>query len=108
MFLYFWVKEVENERLNSLGRSLGTTFTAGEIRSWKASGSGSPEYKDQDKVFLLFKKKQQTRELSGELSDGQVFSPRGTIRTFNIAFDIQEMGDGTAKITLAKIKAQEL
>ena len=52
MFLYFWVKEVENERLNSLGRSLGTTFTAGEIRSWKASGSGSPEYKDQDKVFV--------------------------------------------------------
>ena len=59
-------------------------------------------------LVLLFKKKQQTRELSGELSDGQVFSPRGTIRTFNIAFDIQEMGDGTAKITLAKIKAQEL
>ena len=37
-----------------------------------------------------------------------VFSPRGTIRTFVIAIDIQELGDGTAKISLAKLKEKEV
>jgi hypothetical protein len=37
-----------------------------------------------------------------------VFSPRGTIRTFVVAIDIQELGDGTAKISLAKLKEKEL
>ena len=37
-----------------------------------------------------------------------VFSPRGTIRTFVVAIDIQELGDGTAKISLAKLKEKEI
>ena len=49
-FLYFWTKEVENERLGQIGRLLGTTFEAKEIRSWSKGGSG--EYKDSDKVLV--------------------------------------------------------
>lgn len=40
--------------------------------------------------------------------DSAVFAPRGTIRTFVIGIDIQELGDGTAKISLAKIKDKEV
>jgi hypothetical protein len=40
--------------------------------------------------------------------DGSVFSPRGTIRTFVVAIDIEELGDGTAKISLAKLKEKEV
>lgn len=39
---------------------------------------------------------------------GSVFSPRGTTRTFIIAIDIEEIGDGTAKISLAKLKDKEI
>jgi len=39
---------------------------------------------------------------------GSVFSPRGTIRTFVVAIDIEEMGDGIAKISIAKLKEKEL
>jgi len=50
-------------------------------------------------------KKGKTKTLAvSDTQDGIVFAPRGTIRTFVVAFDIQEMGDGTAKISLAKIK----
>ena len=49
-FLYFWTKEVENERLGQIGRLLGTTFEAKEIRSWAKDGSG--EYKDSDKILV--------------------------------------------------------
>jgi hypothetical protein len=51
-FLYFWVKEVENERLGQIGRLLGTTFSAGEIRSWGKKNGESAEYKNADKVLV--------------------------------------------------------
>ena len=38
------------------------------------------------------------------VDDLPVFSPRGTVRTFVIGIDIEEIGDGTAKISLTKYK----
>jgi hypothetical protein len=37
-----------------------------------------------------------------------IFSPLGTKRTFLIALEIEEMGDGQVDITLAKIKQPEI
>ena len=51
-FLYFWTKEVENERIGQIGRLLGTTFEAREIRSWAKAGGNAAEYKDSDKVLV--------------------------------------------------------
>ncbi len=51
-FAYFWLKEVENEQMSQLGRLLGTSFRAGEIRSWAAKGGSPPDYKNSDKVLV--------------------------------------------------------
>jgi len=51
-FRYFWAKEVERERMLQLGKMVGSTFTAGEIRKWSAQGEGSNDYKKDDMVFL--------------------------------------------------------
>jgi hypothetical protein len=52
-FLYYWVKEVENEKVAQLGRLLGTTFTAGEVRNWGvASAQSSNLFQRNDKVFV--------------------------------------------------------
>jgi hypothetical protein len=60
-------------------------------------------------VLLFAKMKKEKKALAvSNTQDGSVFSPRGTIRTFVFAIDIQEMGDGTAKISLAKLKEKEV
>jgi hypothetical protein len=63
-------------------------------------------------IVMLFKKRSAQKDTDNARSlliqSGSVFSPRGTIRTFVVAIDIQEMGDGTAKISLAKLKEKEV
>ena len=57
------------------------------------------------KYIVLFFSKNKVKTLAvSNTQDGSVFSPKGTVRTFVIAIDIQELGDGTAKISLAKLK----
>jgi hypothetical protein len=51
-FLFFWVKEVEEERLRSLNRFLGVNFTAGEIRTWAAKEGKGGAFKDSDQIFI--------------------------------------------------------
>jgi hypothetical protein len=60
-------------------------------------------------IVKMFKKHPNIRD-DIITSDGGsiVFSPRGTRRTFNITLDIEELGDGTAKISLAKLKDKEV
>jgi len=51
-FRYFWVKEVERDRMLQLGKMIGATFTAGDIRKWSLQNAGTPDYKKDDMVFL--------------------------------------------------------
>ena len=51
-FLYFWAREVENEKMLAVGKLLGTYFVAEEIRSWAKANSGTNLYKDKDKVLV--------------------------------------------------------
>ena len=39
-----------------------------------------------------------------DIDSGVIFSPTGTVRTFNISFDIIENGDGKARIIINKGK----
>lgn len=50
-FLYFWVREVENERTMHLGKLLGTAFRAGDIRDWAKKGEQTT-YKKNDVVLM--------------------------------------------------------
>jgi len=60
-------------------------------------------------IVSIIKKKKDTENARNILiGSGSVFSPRGTIRTFVVAIDIEELGDGTAKISLAKLKEKEV
>ena len=60
-------------------------------------------------IVQAFKKRPNVRDDIITNDGGSVvFSPRGTIRTFVVAIDIQEMGDGTAKISLVKLKEKEV
>jgi len=59
------------------------------------------------KFLVSFFAKRKTLAVSVK-QDGSVFSPRGTTRTFVVAIDIEELGDGTAKISLAKLKEKEV
>ena len=60
-------------------------------------------------IVSIIKKKKDTENARNILiGSGSVFSPRGTIRTFVVAIDIEELGDGTAKISLAKLKEKEI
>ena len=60
-------------------------------------------------IVSIIKKKKDTENARNILiGSGSVFSPRGTTRTFVVAIDIEELGDGTAKISLAKLKEKEV
>ena len=37
-----------------------------------------------------------------------IFQPQGTVRTFFIALNFEENGDGTVKMSIAKVKDKEL
>ena len=58
-------------------------------------------------IVLIFSKKK-SLTVSIKQEGGSVFSPSGTIRTFIVAIDIEELGNGTAKISLAKLKDKEV
>ena len=51
-FRYFWIKEVERERMLQVSKQLGTAFTAGEIRNWAKQGAGGGQYRKNDLVWL--------------------------------------------------------
>ena len=51
-------------------------------------------------LITLFKRKQKTIEHTNEITS--IFQPAGTVRTFFIGLDIEEDGNGSVKITLAK------
>lgn len=53
-------------------------------------------------LFAKFKNQDGKKITVKNLDNGSVFSPKGTVRTFILSIDIEEMGDGTVKITLAK------
>ena len=55
-------------------------------------------------LVLKFKNREKRAPQIEHGISGSVFSPKGTRRTFSVVFDIEEMGDGTAKITLGKVK----
>lgn len=50
---------------------------------------------------------QKTKPLDNP-QNGIIFKPSGTVRTFIFALDIEENGDGTVKMSIAKIKEKEL
>lgn len=51
-FLFFWVRELQDDRMTALNRFLGVNFTAGEIRQWAAKIDTKGAYKDSDNVFV--------------------------------------------------------
>jgi hypothetical protein len=60
-------------------------------------------------IVQIFKKRPNVRDDVITNDGGSVvFAPRGTRRTFVVGIDIEELGDGTAKITLAKLKEKEV
>jgi len=66
-------------------------------------------------IFVLFRKQLEKLVLSLVLkfknrkpqqvkittADG-IFAPNGTVRTFNLTLEVHELGNGTAKIVIAK------
>jgi hypothetical protein len=61
-------------------------------------------------VVSLFKKNKNTENKKplDNLQENVIFQPSGTVRTFVLALNLEEMGDGTVKLTLAKIKDKEV
>ena len=56
-------------------------------------------------LSVITKYKNRTKnDINGVKEQGAIFAPTGTTRTFNLSIEIQEMGDGTAKISLTKLK----
>ena len=41
---------------------------------------------------------------TNDMVNSVIFQPSGTIRTFSFSLDIEENGDGTVKIAIAKLK----
>ena len=57
-------------------------------------------------LIKMFKKRASVRDIHTEKAT--IFTPQGTTRTFIIAIDITEKGDGTVEMSLAKVKTKEL
>lgn len=51
-----------------------------------------------DLILMLFKKKRINDDILK--NDGAVFSPAGTVRSFDFTLDIEEQGDGKVKISI--------
>lgn len=59
-------------------------------------------------LVLLFSKKRDNQFVrTGEMV-GSVFSPQGTKRTFIVAIEIDEMGDGKANFAIVKLKEKDI
>lgn len=60
-------------------------------------------------VVSLFKGKNHIAHTDKMVENSEaIFQPSGTVRTFVLALNLEEMGDGTVKLTLAKIKDKEV
>ena len=59
-------------------------------------------------LVLLFAKKRDNHIVASDEMVGSVFSPRGTKRTFIVAIEIDEMGDGKANFTIVKLKEKDI
>ena len=60
-------------------------------------------FREQIARFIVsFFQKKKAPTLEHGLGSSTVFAPAGTVRTFVIALDIEEQGNGSVKITLAK------
>ena len=55
-------------------------------------------------LHIIKKYKNRAKDDDVVKEQGAIFAPSGTIRTFNVSIEIQEIGDGTAKISLTKAK----
>jgi uncharacterized Zn finger protein (UPF0148 family) len=58
---------------------------------------------------LILNKKKKPEVLQEKVffkKDADVFCPTGTVRTFSVNFEIQEQGDGSAIISIAKQKPE--
>lgn len=51
-FIYFWIREHERQQLQQLGRLLGVSFEAHEVRGWAKQGGAATRYKDHDAVLM--------------------------------------------------------
>jgi hypothetical protein len=61
----------------------------------------------QDLVLRIKNRKTpQTRVIP--ISQNDIFSPSGTIRNFSVTFQVEELGNGKVKITIAKQKDIEV
>ena len=61
-------------------------------------------------IVNIFNKNKNTENKKplGNFQENVIFQPSGTVRTFVLALNLEEMGDGTVKLTLAKIKDKEV
>lgn len=59
-------------------------------------------------IHLIKKYKNRAKGDDVVKEQGVIFAPQGTIRTFNVSIEIQEIGDGTAKISLTKLKTNDV
>ena len=59
-------------------------------------------------IVNIIKRKKKVVVNSNTQQNALVFSPAGTVRTFNLAIELTEKGDGTVEIGLAKIKAKDI
>jgi len=115
-FAYFWIKEVENEHMNQLGRLLGTSFRAGEIRSWASKGGSPPDYKNSDKVLvpLSFGIRPELRDSLIKLvgQDGMILPGDYKRQKYERVVDLskvspQEFKDFLTKKQLPKLRPEE-
>lgn len=58
-------------------------------------------------LVSMFKKRASVRDTI-QTEKTTVFSPSGTTRSFIVAIDITENGDGTVEMSLAKMKQKEV
>ena len=59
-------------------------------------------------LVLFFAKGKKPLAFSNTQAVGSVFSPTGTKRTFIVAIEIDELGDGTAKFAIVKLKEKDI
>lgn len=59
-------------------------------------------------IISVFSKGSKTIITRQKTGTAGIFAPSGTTRTFFIAIDITEKGDGTVEMTLAKLKTKDL
>jgi hypothetical protein len=85
IFLHHWVRKVEKDRFQQLGRLMGVLFTAGEIRTWN-KGEGKGVFADQDPVSVPL-----TIAFRPELRDGLMRLVGGLTKPKDVKFGENEV-----------------